>query len=920
MKKLLPPFSFLFLLTLFNQASLAQDSVDVVFRYQIAGKTNVSLPGEFNNWTPAAAPMQYQGNDLWTRTERLPIGGNPNPISVGVPGAWQYKFFYTGVTTWPNDPLNHHSNPRDNDNSFIYLKDPVIYHFLPNQRTGFVETARPTISAYLYPKVGTVVDTASIALTIDDSTLTHLGEHYDFDSQQFVFVVPFDVEDGGHTAILRAGANADTVSFVVQSQAVQLRALPEYARHGVTLPSIASNDSTTFRLRVSETSSVVLRIAPLGENPASGDAFLMYKNFSSADWWINLHLAPGTYEYLFQTDNALIYDPWGRWNGERGSRFTVGPEGLTADDYQWQSNDYVRPPLNRVIIYELNVGEYGGGFYGLPGGQAGFNELVTLLPYLDSLGVNAIELMPINDYGNVGASGHSWGYDLNTYFALEPGYGTPREFKVLVDSAHARGIAVIVDVVFNHLNDTSPLWQMLPNDGPNPYFKPNSQLRPNEDALFFFRDMDHWAVETQEIVYESLKMWIDDYQVDGFRYDFTQGIGWSVNEPTKGILGWSNHIAQEYNNSIYQIAEHLPESPALVFHSGLTGGWHDSFRDEVFDEARFRTTSLTDFENLVLDLGAYQSNDTPATPNRYANRTEPVNMNVNHDEQSLIYEMTTFQGVSTADAVQRDKLYAILIFTSLGIPMLWQGMEFSEPRGWPNDNQKLTYRPVTWSWLQTPRGQAHFDYYHALIQHRLKNPALYQGELRKLQRFNTQKVLIWGFDDTISGEQVMVAANFQNSQQTVNDVQWLSPGDWHNIFDQSVFSVTQAPVPSLTIPAYSALVFASSPDSIVLAVPSNDPAQPMTFQLHQNYPNPFNPTTTIQFEVPEASQVTLKIYNVLGQEIRTLVDEFKPAGQYTVQWDGKNDRSGETASGIYIMRLSAGANEFVKSLKLVKIK
>lgn len=896
----------------------AQESVDVTFRYRIAGLSSVSLPGEFNNWNPSAAPMQYQGNDLWTRTERLQIGGNPNPPAVGVPGAWQYKF-YTGADPWPNDPLNHHVNPRDNNNSFLYLKDPVIYHFLPNQRTGFVETPRPTISAYLYPKVGTVVDTASIALTIDETTLTNLGEYYDFTSQQFAFAVPFDLQDGGHTAILRAGANADTVSFVVQSQPVRLRALPAYAKHGVTLPSAASNDSTTFRLRLPSTSFVVLRIAPQGENPATGEAFLMYKNFNSADWWINLKLAPGTYEYLYQTDHALTYDPWGRWNGEHGSRFTIGPEGLTADDYSWQSNDYVRPPRNRLIIYELNVGEFGGGFYGLPGGQAGFVELTTLLSYLDSLGVNAIELMPINDFGNVGASGHSWGYDINSYFALEPTYGTPREFKALVDSAHARGMAVIVDVVFNHLNDTAPLWQMLPDDGPNPYFKPNSLLRPNEDALFFFRDLDHWTSETQELVYESLKMWIDEYRVDGFRYDFTQGIGWNINEPVKGILGWANRIAAEYDNSIYQIAEHLPESPALIFHSGLTSGWHDSFRDEVFDEARFRNTALADFENLVLDLGAYPGNDIPSTPSRYADRTEPVNMNVNHDEQSLIYEMTTFQGVSTTEAVQRDKLYATLIFTSLGIPMLWQGMEFSEPRGWRNDGEKLSYRSVTWSWLQTPRGQAHFDYYQALTQHRRKNPALYQGELRKLQRFTSQKVLIWGLDDSISGEQVMVAANFQNVQQTVNNVPWLRIGDWYNIFDQSVFSVTQVPVPSLTIPAYSALVFASSPDSIVLSVPATGPAQPSTYQLYQNYPNPFNPETTIRFDVPTASRVALKIYNLLGQEIRTLLDELKPAGQHAIQWDGKDNRGLDAPSGIYILRMAANQG-LVRSLKLVKLK
>ncbi|NIR47172.1 T9SS type A sorting domain-containing protein, partial [candidate division KSB1 bacterium] len=424
--------------------------------------------------------------------------------------------------------------------------------------------------------------------------------------------------------------------------------------------------------------------------------------------------------------------------------------------------------------------------------------------------------------------------------------------------------------------------------------------------------------ETQELVFEVLKMWIEEYRVDGFRYDFTQGIGWDINEPDKGILGWANRVADEYDNRIYQIAEHLPESPALIFHSGLTGGWHDSFHDEVFDEARFRNTSLSSFENRVLDLGAFPSNDTPSTPTRYGDRTEPVNMNVNHDEQSLIFEMVTFQGVSTADAVQRDKLYATLMFTSLGIPMLWQGMEFSEPRGWRNDGLKLSYRPVNWNLLEMDRGKVHFEHYQPLIRHRRHNPALYRGELKKLQRFTTEKILVWGFDDTVSEEQVMVVANFKGTEQTVSDVQWLGTGDWHNIFDQSVFSVTQVPLPSLSIPGYSALVFASSPDSVVVSVPPGPIQAPSTFQLYQNYPNPVNPETTIRFDLPESGHVRLSIYNMLGQKIRTLLNEIRSAGQYSIRWDGKNDFGSEVSSGVYIVRMTVG--EIVKSRKLLKLK
>jgi 1,4-alpha-glucan branching enzyme len=609
----------------------------------------------------------------------------------------------------------------------------------------------------------------------------------------------------------------------------------------------------------------------------------------------------------------MVHDPWGRYNGTYGSRFTVGPEGLTADDYVWQTTNYQRPVKNKLFAYELHIGEFAGGYYGLPAGQAGFSHLTTLIPYLDSLGVNAIELMPINDYGLVGRSGHSWGYDLNSYFALEPAYGTPRDFKVLVDSAHARGIAIIVDVVFNHLNETSPLWQMQPDEAASPYFKLCNDFRFNEDNLCFFRDMDHWTVETQELVYASLKMWLDEYRVDGFRYDFTQGIGWNTAEPTKGILGWANRIDTEYGGTVYQIAEHLPESPALVFHSGISGGWHDSFRDEVFDEARFRNTTLTDFENLVIDLGAYPGNDIPSTPNAYADRTGPVNANVTHDEQSLIFEMITFQGVPLDEAIQRDKLYAVFMFASLGVPMLWEGMEFSAPRGWANEGLKLSYRPVEWSLYPTPRGQSHFQFYQALIRQRTKNPALFNGRLRKLFKYNTEKTLVWGFEDSTSGARFMAVSNLSTTQQTVTNVPWLAPGTWYDVFDQSELLVSGGNVPSMTIPAYTPRLYSSIPDSVLLDVGSADTPVPTEFALDQNYPNPFNPVTNVGFRIMRFGFVDLRVFDVLGREIAALVSELKAPGEYTVTWDASGH-----ASGVYFYRLQT--SDFVQTRKLVLLR
>ncbi|MBI3577929.1 MAG: hypothetical protein HY089_00795, partial [Ignavibacteriales bacterium] len=145
---------FFWLIFIALNIASAQDSVDVVFRYTPpTAQSSVWLPGEFNGWNPPTQwPMTPIGNNTFTRKVRLRVGGQPGG---GVAGAYQYKFYYSGVTDWPNDPLNPRFNSSDNNNSILYITSPTIYHFIPNQRVdgGLVRTSNPTISAYLFPKV-----------------------------------------------------------------------------------------------------------------------------------------------------------------------------------------------------------------------------------------------------------------------------------------------------------------------------------------------------------------------------------------------------------------------------------------------------------------------------------------------------------------------------------------------------------------------------------------------------------------------------------------------------------------------------------------------------------------------------------------------------------------------------------------------
>lgn len=81
---------------------------------------------------------------------------------------------------------------------------------------------------------------------------------------------------------------------------------------------------------------------------------------------------------------------------------------------------------------------------------------------------------------------------------------------------------------------------------------------------------------------------------------------------------------------------------------------------------------------------------------------------------------------------------------------------------------------------------------------------------------------------------------------------------------------------------------------------------PTAFALKQNYPNPFNPQTKIGFVLPEGQTVSLEIYNILGQRVRTLISGFREAGVHTAVWNGTNDKESDVPSGIYFYRLTTG--------------
>ena len=137
---------------------------------------------------------------------------------------------------------------------------------------------------------------------------------------------------------------------------------------------------------------------------------------------------------------------------------------------------------------------------------------------------------------------------------------------------------------------------------------------------------------------------------------------------------------------------------------------------------------------------------------------------------------------------------------------------------------------------------------------------------------------------------------------------WEALGSWND----TAANIVSAPITSDGFYALFTTDISTATDE------SGDLGLPGKFEVSQNYPNPFNPTTTISFSVPSRTAITLEIFNVLGQKVRSLVDDIKAAGTYSIEWDGRNDIDQLVSTGVYLYRFRAG--EVVQTRKMLLIK
>ena len=879
-------------------------SLDVAFRY-VAGPnddfTRVFVPGTMpsgtsNDWGPNSngmiapnAPSRMNYNETTDSYEKT--------YSLSVGDEHQYKIHFHHNSsgsdyTWIPDPLNPSTTDDNWTNSILEVTDPLLFQEVRHlnsfgEVTGF--------SMGIFTSEG--VD--SIRYSIGGDTLLGTGYY----QNNGVLYIPFNPPLSVYDPIWVQASISGSWDTVHDFGAIEIIEAPMPG--GIDLGPTWLNNS--MFLAVYAPSQPVMRVVVNSLEDASEEpeALTMYKDPSIQDtWWIELDLPSGEYEYEYLLINGnRIADPFSRRLTNGKTRIEIGPGGIsTADDFIWSTNDYIRPSLDTLIIYELHVDD----FSAQGNGQGTFLDVIDRLDHLKMAGINAIELLPITEFPGT----HSWGYDPQLMSAVEENYGTPEEFMRLVDEAHLRGIAVIIDLVWNHIKSTSPIWEIQPDYDLNPYIKLHTDLNPNEaEGSWGMLDWDHFNTSTIDYINRVNKIWVDEYRVDGFRFDAMYMIGWDMQQQEYGIPAWSTEL-RNHDPTIYQIAEHLPSNPWLIENTDLSSGWHDSFHDRLLNDVHGQSLSTMSIMRQVVGLHEYSDWGDP-----YNSRTQAVKYMVSHDEQSILQEMVTFNSYSIEEARSRDKFYATILFTSLGIPMLFQGQEFGLQTGWDDDNnngnyddEKLQYRPVDWSLLNTDIGQSHLEHYSKLAKLRKSNPAFYKGTFYDLYRYTGQKVIVYGYKDESpnnNDDQVVVVANFSSLERTIENVPFLSPGIWYDALNPTNVITTGEDnyCEEYYIPAKSAIVFTNR--DYQLAIPSSNESVPDQFELVECYPNPFNGKLNIRYLINNVSDIYATIYDLSGKVIKSFESETKHPGQHQLIWDTKNNNGNAVATGLYFISLSS---------------
>lgn len=539
----------------------------------------------------------------------------------------------------------------------------------------------------------------------------------------------------------------------------------------------------------------------------------------------------------------LVSDPWNdKWINEysevypnlkeypakASGNFIASLFNAKVDEYNWEVTDFKGPKKDDLLIYELLIRDFARREItktdenGTPYTTTAMGTLETAMEHLDylkELGINAIELMPIQEF----AGNNSWGYNPNFYFAPDKAYGTPDMYKKFIDECHKRGIAVILDIVINHA-DNHPWCRLYWGDNrplaENPFF---NEYAPHNWSVF--NDWKQENAHVQQYFCDVLKYWIETYKVDGYRFDLAKGLG-----ATDSYTG--DYDASKYNTSRIEIMKKYTD--AIKSANPNAYAIYEYFVDsneekEMADYGGLSWNKQT--ENYANTVCAISEGSSFSGMNAYGK----VGYMESHDEERVSYTGSQ-DGITTAvkslsNRLKRLGSAAAFMIMNPGAKMIWQFGELGYDISIGTD--RTGEKESAWGWIDEDYSTDDFKYsqprvglhdsYKELLWIRRCNPDLFdvanQSDTNKFNWSVTDSNWDSGRFITLrnnDGTKEMIVAMNPTTKQATFNYTFDNPSESYYINSQSYASSKTAfdsAAGTITLPAHCYVVISNMEDA-----------------------------------------------------------------------------------------------------------
>ncbi|GLR15551.1 alpha-amylase family glycosyl hydrolase [Portibacter lacus] len=579
---------------------------------------------------------------------------------------------------------------------------------------------------------------------------------------------------GLHKLVYTASNADDTIeikrNFIVLEEEASLVDLPFEAPLGFSYPT----DSTYLFQLYAPGKEYVFLLTP-DNNFDANLSYQLNKSVDEATFWILLNkseFVEGQTMYQYLVDGSIrIPDPYSTVvldpNHDGGVPADVMaelpdyPEGqtegiVTAFDYEkdafeWtNTDDYEQPEQTNLVIYEMLMRDFLD--------DRNFKSLIDTLDYFEKLGVNAIELMPITEF----EANQSWGYNVSFHMALDKYYGSRKQFKEFVNAAHERGISVILDVVYNHVFSQSPLAQL--------YWDPTN-FRPSADNPWLnvipkhpFNvgyDVNHESLATKTWVKQTLGYWMEEFHIDGFRFDLTKGF-------TQLNSGENADLMAQYDPGRINILKDYADYVWSVNEDAYVILEHFAYNEEELELANYGMMLWGNMNHEFIEAALENKSDLEWLDYTVRGWDSPhaVGYMESHDEERLMVRLLD-RGFSLERALERIETASSIFYMVPGPKMLWEFGElgFDYSINWCTNGTigdcRLDPKPVVWEYLEEEDRAELNDVVSDLIHLKTNYPTFSTSDFT----FNDANQYLKTIHFNHDAMDALVMANFRDREQ-----------------------------------------------------------------------------------------------------------------------------------------------------------